>query len=124
MVFSALADTPVLVTRRWNRPEECFQFVGSCLDGGYCQDSRGENTTYAELHNARGYSSGTPSSPAPRFAPSEPSRPVSSPRNKHMRGYVQFRYLFLGIIMGSVRAALFWIIVGLFTGVSGVGWGV
>ncbi len=41
-----------------------------------------------------------------------------------MRGYVQFRYLFLGIIMGSVRAALFWIIVGLFTGVSGVGWGV
>jgi hypothetical protein len=41
-----------------------------------------------------------------------------------LRGYVQFRYLFLGIIMGSVLSALFWIIVGLFTGVGGVGWGV
>jgi hypothetical protein len=41
-----------------------------------------------------------------------------------LRGYVQFRYLFLGIIMGGVLAALFWLVVSLFTGAGGVGWGV
>jgi hypothetical protein len=35
-----------------------------------------------------------------------------------LRGYVQFRPLFLGIIMGDVLGAVLWIIVGFFTGVG------
>jgi len=35
-----------------------------------------------------------------------------------LRGYVQLRPLFMGIIMGDIMAAVFWIIVGLFTGVG------
>jgi hypothetical protein len=35
-----------------------------------------------------------------------------------LRGYVQFRPLFMGIILGDVLAALLWIIVGLATGVG------
>jgi len=35
-----------------------------------------------------------------------------------LRGYVQLRPLFMGIIMGDILAAVFWIIVGLFTGVG------
>jgi len=44
----------VLVMRRWNCPEECFQFVGSCPEGGYCQANRAKNPSYAQLHHARG----------------------------------------------------------------------
>ncbi len=46
----------MLVRRRWNRPEQRFQFVRSCPDGGHCQDRRGENPTYAQLCYAGGYS--------------------------------------------------------------------
>ena len=35
-----------------------------------------------------------------------------------LRGYVQLRPLFMGIIMGDILAAVFWIIVGLFTRVG------
>jgi hypothetical protein len=35
-----------------------------------------------------------------------------------LRGYVQFRPLFMGVILGDVLAALLWIIVGLITGVG------
>ena len=65
------------------RSEGRFQFVGRCPDGGPYQDTRAENPRYAQPHYARGYSPGTLCSPAPRFAPSEPSMPVSSPRDKH-----------------------------------------
>ena len=59
------------------RSEGRFQFVGRCPDGGPYQDTRAENPRYAQPHYARGYSPGTLCSPAPRFAPSEPSRPVA-----------------------------------------------
>jgi hypothetical protein len=35
-----------------------------------------------------------------------------------LRGYVRFRPLFMGVILGDVLAAVLWIIVGLFTGVG------
>ncbi|NIO32978.1 MAG: hypothetical protein GTN75_14450, partial [Gemmatimonadetes bacterium] len=35
-----------------------------------------------------------------------------------LRGYVRFRPLFMGVILGDVVAALLWIIVGWFTGVG------
>ncbi len=35
-----------------------------------------------------------------------------------LRGYVQFRPLFMGVILGDVVAALLWIIVGWFTGIG------
>jgi len=46
----------VLVMRRWNRPEECFPFVRSCPDSGYCQGARANNPSYAQLRYVRGYS--------------------------------------------------------------------
>lgn len=35
-----------------------------------------------------------------------------------LRGYAQFRFLFMGVIMGDVLGSLVWVIIGLFTKVG------